>query len=274
MSRNFENILKERGGKNRLYHPYHLVDNSPWPLQSSIAILFFAINIVEMLVSNNMNNLYYCTFQLVTVICFWWRDVIREGIGGFHTRRVQTGIQIGFLLFLISEIMIFFSLFWCFFHSSLAPAIEQGSVWPPIGIRALNPWAIPLQGTCILLGSGFIQTEAHHATILGNKKKTLYQVFNTILLGLIFLCLQGLEYYWGEFTIADSVFGSIFYCTTSQHGLHVLIGVLFIITSFIRIYFDYITTTHHQNYEFAIYYWHLVDIIWIIVFILYYYGSY
>lgn len=79
--------------------------------------------------------------------------------------------------------------------------------------------------------------------------------------------LQGTEYIWGEFTITDSVFGSIFYSTTSLHGIHVMIGVIFIIISFIRIYFDYITTTHHQNYEFSIYYWHLVDVIWILVFI-------
>ena len=226
-----------------------------------------------MQVTKDLSHIQSCSFQIVMILCIWWRDVIREAIGGYHTVRVKTGIQIGFLLFQISEIMIFFSLFWSFFHASLAPAIEQGSVWPPVGITSVNTWAIPLQGTCVLLASGFILTEAHHATVLGNKKRTIYQVFNTIQLGSIFQFLQGTEYYWGEFTISDSVFGSVFYCTTSLHGLHVMIGVIFIIVSLIRIYFDYMTTTHHQNYEFSIYYWHLVDVVWIIVFILYYYGS-
>lgn len=226
-----------------------------------------------MQVNKDINQLWYNVMQIVVILIIWWRDVIREAIGGFHTEIVQKGIQIGFLLFQISEIMIFFSLFWSFFHASLAPAIEQGSVWPPIGIKSVNTWTIPLQGTSVLLASGFIQTEAHHSTILGDKKRTLIQVFNTIQLGFFFLYLQGTEYIWGEFTISDSIFGTVFYSTTSQHGIHVMIGVLFIIIGMIRIYFDYMTTNHHQNYEFSIYYWHLVDVIWIIVFILYYYGS-
>lgn len=226
-----------------------------------------------MQVTKDLDNILSCSFQILIILTIWWRDVIREAIGGYHTVKVQTGIQIGFLLFQISEIMIFFSLFWSFFHASLAPAVEQGSVWPPVGITSVNTWAIPLLGTCVLLASGFIQTEAHHATIQGNKKKTIQQVSNTILLGGIFLFLQVTEYFWGEFTISDSVFGSVFYCTTSLHGLHVMIGVIFIMISLIRIYFDSFTTNHHQNYEFSIYYWHLVDVVWIIVFILYYYGS-
>jgi cytochrome c oxidase subunit 3 len=87
------------------------------------------------------------------------------------------------------------------------------------------------------------------------------------------LYFQGNEYYWGEFTITDSVFGSIFYSTTGLHGLHVLIGVIFLIISFIRLFRDSVTAHHNLNYEFAIMYWHLVDIIWIYVFLLYYYSN-
>lgn len=259
----------------RQNHPYHQVDNSPWPIQVSQVILSFGINIVDMQVNKEIGVIIQSNlFLIIVTISIWWRDVIRESKGGFHTNVVQTGIMIGFLLFQISEIMIFFSLFWSFFHASLAPAIEQGSIWPPVGINPVNPWSIPLQGTCVLQGSGFIQTEAHHATIYGNKNKTLFKILQTILLGILFLYLQGTEYIWGEFTIADSVFGTVFYSTTSQHGFHVMIGVIFILISFIRIFYDNMTTTHHQNYVFSIYYWHLVDVIWIIVFIQYYYGSY
>jgi len=95
--------------------------------------------------------------------------VIREAKGGFHTTLVQRGILLGFLLFLLSEIMLFVSFFWSFFHSSLAPAMELGATWPPVGINAVNPWGIPLLGSCVLLASGFVLTLGHHATILGNK---------------------------------------------------------------------------------------------------------
>ena len=256
----------------RQYHPYHLVDNSPWPILIAFAIMNQAIQVVNMQGHKNSINTIFMQIVIISITIVWWRDIIREAIGGFHTFIVKNGIQIGFLLFQISEIIQFVSQFWTYFHASLAPAIEQGSIWPPIGIKPVNTWAIPLLGTSVLQTSGFIQTEAHHATLMGNKKQTLIKLFYTIVLGVFFLYFQGNEYYWGEFTITDSVFGSIFYSTTGLHGLHVLIGVIFLIISFIRLFRDSVTDHHNLNYEFAIMYWHLVDIIWIFVFIFYYYS--
>ena len=99
---------------------------------------------------------------IVFAVIYWWRDVIREAKGGDHTSRVQRGILIGFLLFLLSEIMLFVSLFWALFHSSLAPNVEL-AIWPPVGINAVDTWAIPLLGSSVLLASGFILTLGHHA---------------------------------------------------------------------------------------------------------------
>jgi cytochrome c oxidase subunit 3 len=75
-------------------------------------------------------------------------------------------------------------------------------------------WGIPLLGSCILLASGFVLTLGHHAIILGNKDLALISFFFTIILGISFLYLQFTEYYFCEFTIADSVYGSIFFMTT------------------------------------------------------------
>jgi cytochrome c oxidase subunit 3 len=86
---------------------------------------------------------------LIIIATLWWRDVIREAKGGYHTVTVQKGITIGFLLFLLSEIMLFFSFFWAYFNSALAPNVEVGCQWPPVGIEAINPWSLPLVGTCL-----------------------------------------------------------------------------------------------------------------------------
>jgi len=78
--------------------------------------------------------------SLLITMALWWRDTVREStFQGYHTNQVQKGIKIGFFLFVISEIFFFISIFWAFFHSSLAPSVELGSIWPPKGIEPLNP---------------------------------------------------------------------------------------------------------------------------------------
>src|SRR6476660_3915029 len=129
-----------------LKHPYHLVDISPWPFLISLALLSFAFNLVNWLVHYNFNILIQLLIILLIIIQ-WWRDVIRESQSGYHTDKVQKGILIGYLLFLITEIMLFGSFFWAFFHSSLSPAIELGVIWPPKGINPIDPWMIPLLGS-------------------------------------------------------------------------------------------------------------------------------
>jgi cytochrome c oxidase subunit 3 len=61
--------------------------------------------------------------------------------------------------------MLFVSLFWAYFHSSLSPAIELGS-WPAAGLDPVNPWGLPLLGSSVLLCSGFLLTLGHHGTTI------------------------------------------------------------------------------------------------------------
>lgn len=225
-----------------------------------------SITLVTLLVSSNLLNV----ILLLLIVFQWFRDIVRESMSGHHTILVQKGILLGFLLFLVSEIMLFFSFFWSYFHSSLVPTIELALIWPPLGINAVSPWGLPLLGSIILLASGFLVTLSHHALILGNKNLSITHLILTIILGLFFIYLQSTEYYYSEFTISDSVFGSVFYMTTGLHALHVIIGVIFLFVQLIRLMFDHFTLEHHLGYEFAIFYWHLVDIVWLFVFLTYY----
>jgi cytochrome c oxidase subunit 3 len=113
-------------------HPYHIVLVSPWPILMSFSLLFFGLVICSWLTHRLTNNYYAILVILLMVLITyqWLRDIIREGQGGYHTKVVQRGIYISFLVFLVTEVMLFFSLFWAFFHSSLAPAIELGCIWP------------------------------------------------------------------------------------------------------------------------------------------------
>jgi cytochrome c oxidase subunit 3 len=78
--------------------------------------------------------------------------------------------------------MLFVSFFWAFFHSSLSPNVELAALWPH-GINRLDPWAIPLLGSCVLLASGFILTLGHHALFLDSSKQLSVGFNVSVLLG-------------------------------------------------------------------------------------------
>src|SRR5246127_5266531 len=98
-----------------------------------------------------------------------------------------------------------------------------------MGIEAINPFELPLLNTIILLSSGVTVTYAHHSLIEGNRKGTLYGLIYTVILAIIFTALQGIEYTVSSFTISDGAFGSCFYFGTGFHGLHVMIGTVFLV---------------------------------------------
>ena len=83
----------------------------------------------------------------------------------------------------------------------------------------------------------------------------------TIILGFSFVYVQYNEYVNCEFTISDSVLGSVFFMTTGLHAIHVIAGTLFLVHSYIRIALDQFTISHNLSLEFAIFYYHLVDVI-------------
>jgi cytochrome c oxidase subunit 3 len=170
--------------------------------------------------------------------------------------------------------LFFLAIFWAFFHSALAPTIELGAQWPPIGIEAINPFELPLLNTIILLSSGVTVTFAHHSLIQGNRSGALYGTVFTILLALLFTGLQGIEYSVSSFTITDSTFGSCFFFGTGFHGLHVIIGTAFISVGLWRILAYHLTNNHHLGFESSILYWHFVDVVWLFLFAsVYYWGS-
>jgi len=263
--------------KNNYRHSFHLVDPSPWPLISAFSALMLTFGGV-LYMHGYIGGGFLCSFGLCMVLFMmtcWWRDTIREGtIEGQHTARVQIGLKIGMLLFIVSEIMFFFAFFWAFFHSSFNPSIAIGGVWPPAFIVTLDAWKIPLLNTILLLTSGASVTWTHDAIITGSKPQTYVSLVVTVVLATVFTSLQGFEYITAPFSISDSVYGATFYMATGFHGFHVFVGTCFLIVCLFRVYLNHFTKEHHFGFEAAAWYWHFVDVVWLFLFLtIYWWGS-
>jgi cytochrome c oxidase subunit 3 len=258
-------------------HLYHLVDPSPWPIVTSISASSTLAGAV-MYMHSIQNGFFVLVLGLIVSLFsvgLWWRDVIREATyEGHHTSVVQKGLRFGMILFIVSEIMFFVAFFWAFFHSSLSPTIEIGSIWPPAGIIPFNPWQVPFLNTIILLSSGATITWAHHAILAGRRDQALLGLECTIGLAIAFTSLQVYEYMEASFSIADGIYGSTFFMATGFHGFHVIIGTIFITVCTIRLYYYQFTREHHFGFEAAAWYWHFVDVVWLFLFVsIYWWGA-
>lgn len=257
----------------KLKNPFYLVENSPWPFMVATTLIPVILMIVD--IFHHVETCTYDKFLRVAIfiipIYYWFYDLITEGTFlGLHTVRVQMNLTIGFILFLLSEVMFFFAIFWSFFYFSVSPSVWIGNVWPPKGIEPISPWGVALLNTVILVSSGFYANYAHILLVSGDRNKSLYFLLVTIGLGVLFTGFQLYEYGSAKFSINDSVFGSIFFFSTGFHGFHVLIGTLFLVFSFLRHLFYHFMKEHHLGLKFAIWYWHFVDVIWIFLYLFVY----
>nr|QHD26486.1 cytochrome c oxidase subunit III [Lepidotrigona terminata] len=251
--------------------PYFMVSLSPWPIIMSINLMNFLVSTIIWI---NMKNFLLMTlmfFNILVVMFLWNRDIVREStFMGKHTLTLKNMIKMSMIMFILSELFFFISFFWTFFHSSISPSIEIDMVWPPKAIKVFNFNEIPLLNTFTLVTSGFLVTISHHQLINNNMSKSIKMMMFTILMGAYFSTIQLLEYKESYFCLNDSVYSSIFFISTGFHGIHVIVGTLFLMVSMFRMYNMHFSKIQNINYELSIWYWHFVDIIWLFLYFFYY----
>jgi cytochrome c oxidase subunit III len=267
------------------HHDYHLVNPSPWPLIGSIAAFITAVGLIMSMKALSPVGPYVLGagfLGILYVMASWWIDVIHEAETGDHTPVVQISHRYGMILFIASEVMFFVAWFWAFFDASLFTneAIQYdrvtftGGMWPPKGTEVLDPLNLPLLNTLILLTSGTTVTWAHHALLHNDRRGLKIGLWLTILLGATFTCVQGWEYAHAPFAFKHSIYGATFFMATGFHGAHVIIGTIFLIVCLIRAYAGQFTPKQHLGFEFAAWYWHFVDVVWLFLFsCIYVWGS-
>ena len=270
-------------------HDYHLVDPSPWPIVGSIAAFMAAVGAIAYFQTLKGAPPLFGIFSewylmagglalLAYTFVAWWRDVVNESVvKGDHTPVVKLHLRYGMILFIASEVMFFVAWFWAYFNSALFPTDVNLAAWPPvtitnpnvaepITIATFDPWTLPLLNTLILLTSGTTVTWAHHAVQTGNQRGAVNGLGLTIILGLLFTCVQAYEYMHASFPFSGNIYGAPFFMATGFHGFHVIVGTIFLIVCWFRARAGHFTPERHFGFEAAAWYWHFVDVVWLFLF--------
>jgi cytochrome c oxidase subunit 3 len=282
--------------------PYYFVPGlSRHPFMSAVG-LFFLILGAGQWINGSTLGMYTLMFGMVwwlVVLYQWFRDSIAESEGGLYSRKIDVSYRWSMTWFIFSEVMFFGAFFTALWWARVqsVPAlgnIEHALIWPdfqsvwpstmagmtasPAGIvepfLTMGPFWLPTINTALLLSSGVTLTIAHHAIQDGDRSKTIAFMWLTVLLGVIFLCVQGYEYFYAysalNLRLDSGIYGSTFYMLTGFHGFHVLVGMLMLLFITLRLQKGHFSKERHFGFEGAAWYWHFVDVVWLGLYIVVY----
>lgn len=245
----------------------HLVRNSPYPLLFSLSLGSFLYSLI-------LTYKYYILYSLIFFIISslgWLNEIkIESSYEGNHTVKQNEILYLGFLLFILSEVLIFATFFSSFIYNAINPSIEIFNKYPYFGINTINSLSCPLLNTAILYISGLTCTIALSYLSLRTKKEFIYYLLFTIILSFLFTSIQYYEYNNALFTILDGIYSTNFYILTGFHGFHVFIGTFFLIYSLLRVFTNLITLNNSIGIKASSLYWHFVDWVWLLLYLLLY----
>jgi cytochrome c oxidase subunit 3 len=176
----------------------------------------------------------------------------------------KDNLSFGFPLFLLSESIIFVSFFVTYTILRL-----KNPLWFPPGVSGLDIPRAALNTVILVTSSGVIywaeKALKRHRLIRFRRLWLL-----TALMGIIFLIFQAMEWQNMPFGISDGAAGATFYLLTGFHGLHVLTGVILLLFMYRRSLIPDNYVGGHGGVGAVSLFWHFVDVIWIILFVLLY----
>ncbi|HVY07071.1 MAG TPA: cytochrome c oxidase subunit 3 [Burkholderiales bacterium] len=274
---------------------YYLPEPSHWPVVGSCAL--FLMTFGGVLWMNEMHAGPWVVLAGMAVMLYmlfgWFGTVIRESEGGKFNAQVDLSFRWSMSWFIFSEVMFFAAFFGALFYMRALsiPGLASGDtmellwpnfkdVWPTAGpyitesFEAMKPWGIPAINTLILLTSGVTVTWAHWALKKNNRPQLILGLAVTVALGVLFLSLQAYEYIHAYhelgLTLGMGAYGATFFMLTGFHGFHVTIGTIMLIVILGRSIAGHFTADHHFAFEGVSWYWHFVDVVWLMLFVLVY----
>ena len=282
---------------------YYVPSGSYWPIVISAAIAMLFAGFANFLNDSSIGG-YVAIFALglIFFVMFgWFGDVIKESENNLYNAQVDRSFRMGMTWFIFSEVMFFSAFFGALFYARVfsVPWLDGSgnnfytgsilwpdfkSVWPlisppfpdnftiPTGL--VSAWGIPAINTVLLLTSGVTITWAHWALVKNDRNQLILALAITIILGVIFIGFQAAEYGHAyadlNLKLSSGIYGSTFYMLTGFHGFHVTLGVIMLTVLLMRIIRGHFKPKSHFAFEAIAWYWHFVDVVWLILFIFVY----
>lgn len=283
---------------------YYVPKPSHWPLIASISLTLTLVGAASWM-HTDWYGPYLFTLGMMGLIGMmvgWFGQVIYENEKGVYDEQVDRSFRWGMCWFIFSEVCffgaffgaLFFSRYWSVpmlggdlplhpsTHTYLWPQFK--ATWPLLSNpnnqvfagahERMGAWGLAAINTLILLTSGATVTWAHWALKLNKRIQLNIGLLLTVLLGILFLCMQAYEYHEAytemNLTLNAGIYGTTFFMLTGFHGLHVTIGTIMLIVILGRAIRGHFTPERHFAFEAVAWYWHFVDVVWLFLFIFVY----
>ena len=275
--------------------PYYFVPGpSKWPLFAGMSLLVTMIGASGWVNGASWGPILNVAGILATllVLYFWFGDAIGESESGQYGSKIDLSYRWSMSWFIFSEVMFFGAFFGALFYARAITLpwlgdLDHKIIWPdfsaqwgesPAAIvdsyQKMGPFPIPTINTALLLLSGVTLTISHHALRVGQRAKTAFWLFATILLGAIFMGFQVYEYMHAysdlNLKLTSGIYGSTFFMLTGFHGFHVTMGAIMLSVILYRIMKGHFTADNHFGFEGAAWYWHFVDVVWLGLYVVVY----
>jgi cytochrome c oxidase subunit III len=273
---------------------YFVPEPSRWPIVGSIALCLMGAGAATWINGGAPGPyMVLAGFALLVYMMFgWFGTVAHESEGGKYNGRVDVSFRWGMSWFIFSEVMFFAAFFGALFYARTFSIPWLGdlenkllwpnfnAVWPTAGpgidtqFSPMGAWGIPALNTALLLTSGATLTWAHHALRANHRGQLIMGLLATIALGFTFLGFQIYEYVHAyqelNLKLTSGIFGSTFFMLTGFHGFHVTVGAIMLTVILFRCMAGHFKPEHHFGFEGVAWYWHFVDVVWLLLFVLVY----
>ena len=287
--------MKHGGSTSTRQAHYFVPQPMPWPIMGSFSLFCLALGGVFVMngSAGGWVGMALGTMVLLYMMFRWFGDVIRESEGGKYGRWEDLSFRWGMSWFIFSEVMFFAGFFGALFWARVISVPDLASLdhntylwpgftshWPSAGpgfeekFTPMGAWGLPALNTVLLLSSGVTITFAHWALLANNRSKLLLWQGLTVVLGVVFLVCQAIEYghAYSELNLklTTGTYGSTFFMLTGFHGFHVTLGTIMLAVIWFRCLAGHFKPEHHFAFEGVAWYWHFVDVVWLGLFIFVY----